>query len=63
MDKLGEVEEQLNNVEKKFKQETSLATLIIQKLIKVIVFLFIWASETPGPHPSMALRTPGCPHG
>ena len=39
MDKLGEVEEQLNKVEKKIKQETSLATLVIQKLIKVIVFL------------------------
>lgn len=39
MDKLETIEQEVNNVEKKFNQETSLATIVIQKLIRVIIFL------------------------
>ena len=41
MDKLEKVEEKLNNVEKKF-DETTLATKVINKLIKVIIYLIVF---------------------
>jgi len=42
MDNLEKVEEKLNDVEKKFKQESNFATLVINKLIKIIIFLIIF---------------------
>ena len=41
MDKLGEVEEQLNKVQKKI-DGTTWATLVINKLIKVIIALIVF---------------------
>lgn len=41
MDKLEKVEKELNKVEKKVKDENTLATNVINKLIKIIIFQFI----------------------
>lgn len=42
MDKLEKIGEKLDDVEKKFKQESNFATLVINKLIRVIIFLIIF---------------------
>lgn len=41
MDKLEKVEEKLNKVETRIKDENTIATNVINKLIKIIIFQFI----------------------